>query len=113
MLPFLFDKHAYRQEEGAHLVLLEVQVQVVMTLLAVSIVGVKETVMSPAATINPVTEIAPLVAPTDRAVARLVATKPLPQEPKLVAPLTDTASVTQVRAALAANTTSDALARLV
>ena len=75
--------------------------------------GERETTMSPEAAIEPVMMIVPLVSPTLAPKARLVAVKPLPQLLRLVAPFTETASVTQVRSPLAANTISDDFARFV
>lgn len=84
----------------------------VIALLAL-IVGVSFTSVSPAAAIEPDTSITPL-ASTARAVAYLVGLKLSPHDGALAAdPFDCTISLTQVRAPLAAKTTSEALARLV
>lgn len=109
--PFLSPSYVYLQEDGAHLALDDVQTQLEMAL--PEIVGVKVTLKSFAARIVPLTTIVPAVGLMVIPVARLVGTKPVAQVSRLALPLTDTASVTQVRAPLAAKITSDAFARLV
>lgn len=78
-------------------------------------VGVSVTVVSLAASIVPVTTMTPVAAPTEMLLAYFVAAKPDAQESSEVGGFGPdcTTSVTQVRAPLAANTISDALARLV
>ena len=90
--------------------LLELQVHAVIAFPARE--GDNVTTKSLAAKISPLTITAPEVAPTDNDLARPVAVKPAAQVLKSAA-LVDTASVTQVRAPLAAKMTSEALARLV
>lgn len=76
-------------------------------------VGLKVTTMSFEATILPVTWITPVVELIAIASALVVDTKPLWQLSRLVQPLDETNSVTQVRAPEAAKMTSEAFARLV
>lgn len=87
------------------------QVQAVIAL--ETMVGDSVTVVSLAAWIVPDTLITPVVSLTDKPVAYLVAVKPVPQLERPLKPADWAISDTQVRAPLAASTTSDALARLV
>lgn len=103
----------YLQEPGNHFALLPAQTQPLILLLA-SVDGVKVTTRSFAALIAPDTVITPVVSPTDKFFAYLVAVKPPPQVlDRLLKPTVCTCSLTQVRAPLAARITSEALARLV
>ena len=100
-----------RQEPGIHLIGEPEHVQVVMA--PAAMVGSRVTVVSPAASIAPVTVMSP-EAVTAKAVAYFVAVKPVAQLTAVVAtPVDCTISLTQVRAPLAASTTSEALARFV
>ena len=78
-----------------------------------AIVAAKETIMSLAAKMDPVTVIKPVAAPTVPAVARTVGVKMQAVSKPEAEPMAVTASVTQVRKPLAPKIISDALARLV
>ena len=102
-----------RQEPGIHLTGEPEHTQVLMAPAAT--VGVKMTEVSPAASMAPVTVITP-AALTSKAVAYFVAVKTAapPQVVEVAGdPVDCTISLTQVRAPLAASTTSEALARFV